>query len=122
MLHMGYKQKVIKVRMLELQPIAMRLEKKEGINDCTIINDSYNSDINSLAIALDFLNQQNQHQHKTLILSDIMQSNRPDMELYGEIAELLEKKNIHKLIGIGEGISRMGNLFKMESNFLQKYR
>jgi alanine racemase len=119
MLHMGYKQKVIKVRMLELQPIAMRLELKEGINDCTIINDSYNSDINSLAIALDFLNQQNQHQHKTLILSDIMQSNRPDMELYGEIAELLEKKNIHKLIGIGEGISRMGNLFKMESNFFK---
>lgn len=119
MLYLGYKPQVIKQRMRELQPIAMRLELKEGINDCTIINDSYNSDINSLSIALDFLNQQNQHKKKTLILSDILQSNRPDMELYGEVAQLLEKKNIHKIIGVGEGISRMANLFPMEKNFFK---
>ncbi len=119
MLHLGYDYLVIKNRMKELQPIAMRLELKEGINDCTIINDSYNSDIHSLSIALDFLNQQNQHRKKTLILSDILQSSRSDMELYGEVAQILEKKNIHKIIGVGEGISRMANLFPMEKNFFK---
>jgi alanine racemase len=119
MLHLGYDYVVIKNRMKELQPIAMRLELKEGINDCTIINDSYNSDIHSLSIALDFLNQQNQHRKKTLILSDILQSSRSDMELYGEVAQILEKKNIHKIIGVGEGISRMANLFPMEKNFFK---
>ncbi|MDR3260889.1 MAG: bifunctional UDP-N-acetylmuramoyl-tripeptide:D-alanyl-D-alanine ligase/alanine racemase, partial [Tannerella sp.] len=37
-----------------LEPVAMRLEVKEGINNCQLINDTYNSDINSLGIALDF--------------------------------------------------------------------
>ena len=119
MLLFEYEQQTIKARMHELQPIAMRLELKEGVNDCTVINDSYNSDVSSLSIALDFLNQQNQHKKKTVVLSDIMQSNRPDMELYGEIAELLEKRNIHKFIGIGEGLSRMTNLFRMESSFFK---
>lgn len=117
MLVLGYEQSEIELRMMQLQSIAMRLELKEGINDCTIINDSYNSDVNSLAIALDFLNQQNQHQKKTLILSDIMQSNRSDRELYGEIARLIKKKNITKLVGVGEKISRMANLFELEKVF-----
>ncbi len=46
--------------MKEIDPVAMRLELKKGINNCTIINDSYNSDLVSLSIALDFLNQQHQ--------------------------------------------------------------
>ncbi|MBC35814.1 MAG: bifunctional UDP-N-acetylmuramoyl-tripeptide:D-alanyl-D-alanine ligase/alanine racemase, partial [Bacteroidetes bacterium] len=74
LLHLGYDQSLIEERMLRLSPIAMRLELKEGINNCSVINDSYNSDFNSLSIALDFLSQQKQHQQKTLILSDILQS------------------------------------------------
>ena len=35
----------------------MRLEVKEGRSGCTLINDSYNSDYNSLDIALDFMNR-----------------------------------------------------------------
>jgi len=117
MLHLGYDNDVIKVRMLQLNPIAMRLELKEGINNCSIINDSYNSDINSLAIALDFLNQQKQHTKKTLILSDILQSGKSDMDLYQEISFLLEEKNVDRLIGIGPAISRMRDQFSLESLF-----
>ncbi|MBN2173596.1 MAG: bifunctional UDP-N-acetylmuramoyl-tripeptide:D-alanyl-D-alanine ligase/alanine racemase [Bacteroidales bacterium] len=128
MLLMGYDNNVIAERMLHLQPIAMRLEMKEGINHCSIINDSYNSDINSLNIAIDFLNQQNQHKKKTVILSDILQSGQNDDELYSEIAMILKKKGVNKIIGIGNAISKFADKFDLEKmfypsteEFLKKY-
>jgi alanine racemase len=117
MLHLEYQPAVIAERMLRLTPIALRLELIEGINNCTIINDSYNSDINSLAIALDFLNHQSQQQEKTVILSDILQSGKSDIYLYGKISELLKSKNIHRLIGIGPAISRQADQFDLEKEF-----
>lgn len=119
LLYLGYDKATIASRMLKLSPIAMRLEMKEGINNCSLINDTYNSDIDSLAIALDFLHQQKQHRKKTVILSDILQSGRSDIHLYGEIAELLIQKEIDHIIGIGKSISRQASLFPMEKSFFQ---
>jgi alanine racemase len=117
LLYLGYENKVIAERMRFLSPVAMRLELKEGINNCSIINDSYNSDLGSLAIALDFLNQQKQHPKKTLILSDILQSGQNDVTLYKEVSELINKKGISRLIGIGEGISGQAEQFNVEKSF-----
>jgi alanine racemase len=117
MLYLGYENSLIAERMKMLSPVAMRLELKEGINNCSIINDSYNSDLGSLAIALDFLNQQKQHPKKTLILSDILQSGRNEEALYKEVAELIHKKGISRLIGIGEAISRQADAFNIEKVF-----
>jgi len=117
MLLLGYGNEVIARRMKQLQPVAMRLEMKEGINNCTVINDSYNSDIDSLSIALDFLNQQKQHRKKTVILSDILQSGRSDNYLYHEIAQLLELKHVDRIIGIGKAISNQAQLFTIEKQF-----
>jgi alanine racemase len=117
LLYLGYENLVIAERMRFLSPIAMRLELKEGINNCSIINDSYNSDLGSLAIALDFLNQQKQHPKKTLILSDILQSGRNEETLYKEVAELIHKKGISRLIGIGGGISNQTKQFDVEKVF-----
>jgi Alr-MurF fusion protein len=117
MLYLGYENSVISDRMKYLSPVAMRLELKEGINNCSIINDSYNSDLGSLNIALDFLNQQKQHPKKTLILSDILQSGKHEENLYKEVAELIHKKGISRLIGIGEAISRQAPLFNIEKSF-----
>ncbi|MBC8321535.1 MAG: bifunctional UDP-N-acetylmuramoyl-tripeptide:D-alanyl-D-alanine ligase/alanine racemase [Bacteroidetes bacterium] len=119
MLHLGYQHDVIKSRMLRLAPVAMRLELKEGINNCTIINDSYNSDFNSFAIALDLMNQQNQHREKVVILSDIMQSGQNSLELYTNVANLVKNKNVKKLIGIGSSISMHADKFKEESSFFE---
>ncbi len=119
MLYFGYKNEVIKKRMLKLAPVAMRLELKEGVNNCTIINDAYNSDFNSLAIAIDFMNQQNQHSEKIVILSDIMQSGQNNIDLYADIADLLKKKKIDKLIGIGPSISKQANQFDIDSCFFE---
>ena len=111
------KPEVIAERLRSLTSIAMRLEIKAGMNNCTIINDYYNSDVNSLSIALDVMRQQHQHKRKVVILSDILQSGRNEMDLYAEIGQLLVNKGVDMLIGIGEGISRQANKFEMESYF-----
>lgn len=117
MLFLNYDQDVIAERMSLLSPVAMRLEMKEGINQCSIINDSYNSDLGSLTIALDFLNQQKQHTKRTVILSDILQSGKDERALYESVSELLTKKGVNRLIGIGTAINRQKDLFPMEKRF-----
>ena len=104
-------------RLMSLTSIAMRLEIKAGVNNCTIINDYYNSDVNSLAIALDVMSQQHQHRHRTVILSDILQSGRNEIDLYTEIGQMLKNKDVDLLVGIGEAISRQSNKFEMEACF-----
>lgn len=117
LLQKGLRNEVIKERMLQLVPVAMRLEMKQGINNTSVINDSYNSDTGSLAIALDFIKQQQQHQKRTLILSDILQSNLPEEDLYKEVATLIQSKKINRMIGIGEALSRQKKLFQLPSEF-----
>ena len=118
MLHLGYDNETIAARIKTLSPVAMRLELKEGINHCSIINDSYNSDFNALVIALDFMNQQKQHKKKTVILSDILQSGMNNLTLYQSVYELLKEKQIDRLIGIGKNITQQSNQFQdMEAEF-----
>ena len=92
--------------MAQLEPIAMRLEVKEGQHGCTLINDSYNSDINALDIALDFMNRRPDHQGRrhTLILSDIFQSGLTPDALYREVGTLCRQRGIEKFIGIGSDL------------------
>lgn len=102
---------VIEAGMLALQPIAMRMELRQGDNNCSIINDAYNSDLTSLHVALDFLEQQKQQPNKTLILSDMQQSGKPDAALYQEVAEIVTQRNIHRFIGIGEQLLQHKDAF-----------
>ena len=105
-LYLGVKPEDLDVRMAQLEPVAMRLEVKEGQHGCTLINDSYNSDINSLDIALDFMNRRPDHRGRrhTLILSDIQQMGMDKSELYREVSDLCIKRGIDRLIGIGTSI------------------
>ena len=112
LLHLNIPDEVIAEKMLQLRSVEMRLELIQGINNCSIINDSYSSDINSLTIALDFLAQQHQHPNRTLILSDILQSGKNNAELYAEVAVILQQKNINRFIGIGPEISKQKEVFK----------
>jgi Alr-MurF fusion protein len=117
MLCNGYDNDVIKHRMQELSPVEMRLELKDGVNNCTLINDSYNSDLGSLAIALDFLNQQHQHPKRTLVLSDIQQSKQTPLELYTQVNTLIKSKNINRIVGVGAAIAEHKHLFDIEKTF-----
>jgi alanine racemase len=112
MLLLGCDFSAIAEGMKKLTRISMRLELKEGINNCQIINDSYNSDLGSLKIAIDFLKQQSHPAKHTLILSDILQSGEGEMELYGQVARLIESSPISRFIGVGTALSRQRKLFE----------
>ncbi|MCC8171879.1 MAG: bifunctional UDP-N-acetylmuramoyl-tripeptide:D-alanyl-D-alanine ligase/alanine racemase [Parabacteroides sp.] len=100
-------------RFTKLEPVAMRLDVKQGINDCLLINDTYNSDINSLDIALDF--QQSRlvarEMKRTLILSDILQSGTLPKSLYKKVADMVQRRRVDRIIGIGREMSAYGDAF-----------
>ena len=119
LLALGYTPKETDSRLERLTLVSMRLELKTGINQCSVIDDSYSADTSSLAIALDFLNLQNQHTKKTLILSDLVETGKTNEVLYTEIAALLKQKNLNRLIGIGPNISASAALFDFETTFFE---
>ncbi len=128
-LHLGLSPKQLSERMPQLEPVAMRLEVKEGRNGCVLINDSYNLDYNSLDIALDFMqrrvsssneNQEKdwrENKYKTLILSDIQQSGLSPNQLYADVSELVKKRGVGKLIGIGPELCRNEKAFDLSEKY-----
>ena len=119
MLYLNRQPDIISERMKRLEPLAMRMEVKEGNNNCLIINDSYNSDMDSLTIALDFQARRaaSGNMKRTLILSDIFQTGLPPAALYRKVSDLLKRKGIERLIGIGPIISDNAYLFDIEKEF-----
>jgi Alr-MurF fusion protein len=114
---LGYSDEFVRKALSELEPVEMRLEILKGIQSSTLISDTYNSDLASLANALDLLNQQMQHKRRTLILSDILQSGRSDADLYSEVAVMLLEKEVGRFIGIGPSLMKMRELFPPGSLF-----
>lgn len=95
----------------KLQPVAMRLEVKQGVRGITIINDAYNSDLTGLDIALDFQRRRREQHRSVVILSDILQSGIANDALYRRVSEMLRSRNVGMLIGIGPAISAAHSLF-----------
>lgn len=118
-LHLGLTTDEIAQRMPAIEPVAMRLEVKQGQHGCTLINDSYNSDVNSLDIALDFMNRRPDHEgrRRTLILSDIYQSGEDGATLYKEVSDLAVKRGVEKFIGIGPEISRYADEIQIKEKY-----
>lgn len=118
-LELGVDMQTLACRMAQLEPVAMRLEVKEGQHGCTLINDSYNNDIYSLDIALDFMHRRPDGKDKahTVILSDIYQSGLSDRELYAEVGRLCHKRGINKFIGIGHALSEHRDLIDVSEKY-----
>lgn len=113
----GVGAKILVDSVKRLSPVAMRLELKRAHRGSMLINDAYNSDLQSIRIALDFLRTQQQHQRKVVILSDLEQTGLEAKALYKQLAQMLEERNISMLVGIGEKISAQAKLFKLPSYF-----
>ncbi|RSK49365.1 bifunctional UDP-N-acetylmuramoyl-tripeptide:D-alanyl-D-alanine ligase/alanine racemase [Hymenobacter rigui] len=102
----------IQRRLDRLQPVAMRLEMKQALNDCYILDDTYNNDLAGLRLALDALARQTRRGRRTLILSDVLESGLSGAELYTRVAALLPTHGVERLIGIGPDISQHQTAFQ----------
>lgn len=117
LLRLNYDFEVIQNRVKLLYPVEMRLEVKNGIHNCSLIDDSYSSDFQSLKIALDFLESQKKNASKAVILSDIFQSGFSNEELYSKVAQLISDNKINRVIGIGSTISSFADKFPNSTMF-----
>ncbi len=124
--YLGLSAEQIAKGMAILEPLAMRLEVKEGQRGLTLINDSYNNDLQSLDIALDFMKRRAsddkrqsplEAQRLTLILSDIYQSGETPQELYRQVADLVAKRGVDKLICVGPEISSQAEQFAVQQKW-----
>ena len=97
----------------QLQPVAMRLEVKQGVENSVIIDDSYSADLHSLSIALDNLRSVASHRKTMLILSDILQSGN----IYEEVAQMVRRAGINHFVGVGEKLTEHRSLFAPNSTF-----
>jgi alanine racemase len=112
MLHLSIPEALIRERMLTLPMLSMRMELRDGINGCVLVDDSYSADLSSLRLALDFLARQRRAAGLTVVLSDILQSGRPPDELYREVAVELSRRGVGRLIGIGPAIAAQAACFE----------
>ncbi|HKZ37563.1 MAG TPA: alanine racemase, partial [Chryseolinea sp.] len=119
MLYLDYSFKQIQRGINGLRAVPMRMEMKEGINQCYIIDDTYNNDLGGLELSLQFLTHQNQRKKKRLILSDILESGLTEKELALKIAGYLEKNNILNFVGIGPLLTKHKSLFPATSIFFE---
>ena len=110
---MGYPEPMF----AEAPSVAMRLEVKDGIYDSLLVNDAYNLDLNSLALALDYLHNVALDRKKTLFLSDISQSGLSDEELYGRVAGMVSRAGVDHLVAIGAKLKRYARLFACPKEF-----
>ena len=99
LLHLRVPNLEIERKMRSIHAMAMRLDLRNGINNTSVINDSYSADLSSLNIALDFLAQQNQHPRRTVILTDFLETGRSEKDLYADIARSIEQHKVDRLIG-----------------------
>lgn len=116
LLQLGMPEQLIAKQMEGIEPVAMRMEVKEGKRGLTLINDTYNSDIVSLDIALTFMARRKDatDRRKVLILSDILQTGMDAEELYTEVSRLANIRGVNCIIGIGEAISDNQELIEIK--------
>ena len=111
MLLLGYAPAEVAHRCADLPSVATRLQLVEAVNGCLLINDSYSVDLNSLSIALDFMQQESLQQHRTLILSDFEQPGYSEPECMQRLVSLLRWSGVDRFVGIGPTMLRHQSLF-----------
>ncbi|MBQ8047513.1 MAG: bifunctional UDP-N-acetylmuramoyl-tripeptide:D-alanyl-D-alanine ligase/alanine racemase [Prevotella sp.] len=116
-LQLGLTPDLLAEGMRGLAPVGMRLEVIEGRRGCTVINDSYSNDLNSLGIALDFMARRAEGKREVLILSDIDQSGEQPETLYSKVAALARKRGVAKFVGIGSGLMRYRRLIDIDEKY-----
>lgn len=111
LLTMNYDPAEVTHRCAALAPVTTQLKLDEAINGCHLIYDSYSLDLESLAIALDFLQQESQQPQRTLIFSQFSQPGRSLTQCLQRVAELARWSGINWIIGVGPDLEAHKDLF-----------
>lgn len=119
LIHSNFNIVDINNKIQKLKSVSMRMELKNGENDCLIIDDSYNNDLVGLKTSLELFNQNNQLRNRTIIISDIYQTGVNDDELYGFVNEYITAFEVDKIIGIGKNIKAQKDIFKIDKYFFE---
>lgn len=101
LLVLGVSVENIKSGLLQLHNLPMRLELKTGENGSILVNDTYNADIQSFRMAMDFMDQQAGKREKAVIISDFMQTGLTSAELNQSLAASIHKHEVKHVIGVG---------------------
>jgi len=115
MILLGYNEQVIADRCQQLRRLPMRLEMKDAVNGCKIIDDSYSNDLSSLKIALDFLKAQHSGK-KAIILSDLQQTGMTEEGWFGEVKKILGTCDLEEVIGIGPVLGSQASLLHPQAS------
>ncbi len=120
MLSVGIPPEMIARRFATLNKIGTRLNVTDGTGGCSLILDSYTSDLSSLLPAIDFMRRRRMPtQTSTLILSDLHHESSSQPDLYAAVADIVKKAGIDRFIGVGSVISSYRTLFPKESRFFE---
>ncbi|MCS6822569.1 MAG: bifunctional UDP-N-acetylmuramoyl-tripeptide:D-alanyl-D-alanine ligase/alanine racemase [Microscillaceae bacterium] len=119
-LHFGLPVSDFQAKIANLRALPMRLEAKPALNQCLLVDDSYNNDLAGLKIALDFLQHQPKKKREPIfILSDMLEASHESEVLYQNIAQLLQQYAPYQLIAIGKEFSRQSIFFPEKSIFFE---
>ncbi len=102
---LGIEASAIARRLEALEPIQMRLALEPARHSSLLINDSYNSDLESLKIALDFFDSQRKKRRALLVISDMEQIGLKPEKWVSEIEKLLENRGLSRVVGIGAALT-----------------
>lgn len=111
LLHEGFAPALLQAGLMRLSAVPMRLTLKQGINNCQLIDDTYNNDLVGLQVALDFMAQQKQAAQRTVVLSDLLQTGVAADKLYPQVAQLLQNKQVDRVIGVGAEVAAHAEVF-----------
>ena len=117
MLVLGIDRATIQEGLYRIQNIPMRLELKFGINNNILVDDTYNADLQSLKIALDFLDQQAGVKDKVVILSEFLQTGTDRQTFDQQLADQLNTHNVRAVIGVGKHISGLKRYLNKDVDF-----
>ncbi len=95
-------------RLLQLAPVQMRLQMKRGREQSLLIDDSYNSDLESLRLALHFLDEHGRDRKKILVLSDLLQSSFKGSALYKQVLDIIQRFKLEHIYAIGPRLKQYG--------------
>jgi len=105
LLELGWAPEILEPRLTTLRPVGMRLEHLEGRGGGTVLNDTWNHDLDGLSTALDALERLPGKRKRAVILSDIVPFDATDRAQCERLRNAIGLRNVDRWISVGHQLS-----------------